>query len=187
MTTNDDEAWQQDSVSGAGSSGEPVAVTHPLNSPVELGVRIVMILVEAYPEHLDVNRLVLLDHAVLHSADLGGPESLHPALPVRAGELGVKRDVVEGGLTLLLRGGLAVMAATADGVQFQAGEGALHFVDILGSSYATALHDRVVWVVQNFDDLSEEKVRQHMRDIFGSWSEEFDFSTATPENGGWFK
>lgn len=184
MTINDGEdARRLDSVTGDSSA----AMTQPLNSPVELGVRIVMLLVEAYPEHLDVNQLVLLDHAVLHSADLGGPESLHPALPVRAGELGVKRDVVEGGLTLLLRAGLVDVAATANGVQFQAGEDAHQFVEILGSSYATTLHERAVWVVRNFGDLSEERVRQHMRSIFGSWSEEFEISSAAPENSGWLE
>jgi hypothetical protein len=64
-----------------------------------------MILTEAFLEHLDVNRLVLLDHSVLHTADLGGPESLHPPLPIRAGELGVKRTTIEQGLQVMLRAG----------------------------------------------------------------------------------
>ncbi|MGL5824044.1 MAG: ABC-three component system middle component 2, partial [Nocardioides sp.] len=59
----------------------------PLNGPLEVAVRVLMVLVEAFPEHLDLNRLVLLDHGLLHSADLGGPESLHPPVPIRAGEL----------------------------------------------------------------------------------------------------
>lgn len=155
------------------SGGDFPVLAAPLNSPVEVGVRILMILTEAYPEVLDVNRLVLLDHGVLHSADLGGPESLHPALPVRAGELGVKRDAVEAGLHLMLRAGLAEMTATAEGVQFQAGDGAHNFVEILGSNYATTLQDRVAWVVRHFEDLSESSLRQQTRAIFDSWSEEF--------------
>lgn len=148
-------------------------LTSPLNSAVEVGVRILMLLTEAFPEQLDVNRLVMLDHCVLHSADLGGPDSLHPALPVRAGELGVKRTAVEAGLQLMMRAGLAEMTAAGDGIQFRAGERAHSFIQILGSNYAATLHDRVEWVVHHFDDLSETVLRSQMRSIFGSWSEEF--------------
>jgi len=155
----------------------------PFNSPVEVGVRVLMILVEAYPQVLDVNRLVLLDHGVLHSADLGGPQSLHPPLPIRAGELGVKRETIEAGLELMLRVGLIEMAATADGVQFQAGDEALHFVQVLESPYAAELHGRVRWVLQHFDDLSEDALRGQMRTIFDSWSEEFHAATGSLNDG----
>jgi hypothetical protein len=164
--------------------GVPTVSADPLNSPVEVGVRVLMLLTEAYPERLDVNRLVLLDHGVLHSADLGGPESLHPALPVRAGELSVKRHAVEAGLELMIRAGLAEMTLTPDGVQFHAGEDAHHFVEILGSTYATTLHERAAWVVANFDDLSESSLRRQMRGIFASWSEEFEALGASTQDPG---
>lgn len=48
-------------------------MTLPLNSPLEMGVRALMLLDEALPSPLDLRRLVLLDHGLLHSADLGGP------------------------------------------------------------------------------------------------------------------
>ena len=44
---------------------------NPLNSPVETGVRVLMLLTSVFPEHLSLNQLVLLDHGLLHSADLG--------------------------------------------------------------------------------------------------------------------
>jgi hypothetical protein len=143
-----------------------------------------MILTEAFPEHLDVNRLVLLDHGVLHSADLGGPESLHPPLPIRAGELGVKRTVIEQGLQVMLRAGLIEMTAAETGIRFQASDSAYSFVSILGADYATTLRNRVKWVLQHFDDLSEEVLRSQMRTIFASWSEEFGAVEPTTGNGG---
>jgi hypothetical protein len=100
---------------------------------------------------------------------------------VRAGELGVKRDAVEAGLALLLRVGLADVTASADGVQFQAGDGAHHFVDILGSSYASTLHERVTWVLRQFEDLSENTLRLQMRSILDSWSQEFQALTTQHE------
>ena len=41
-------------------------MSNPLNSPLEVGMRVLMILVEAFPAHLDINRLVLLDLSLIH-------------------------------------------------------------------------------------------------------------------------
>ena len=146
----------------------------PLNSPLEVGVRVLMLLSEAFPAHLDLNRLVLLDHGLLHSADIGGPESLHPPLPIRAGELGVKRRTIEGGLELMIRAGLAQMDVGEDGIRFRATEDAEGFVNLLATSYAAALHDRASWVIGHFGTLEEAALRQAMRDVSAHWSEEFE-------------
>lgn len=145
----------------------------PLNSPLEVGVRALMILTEVYPEHLDVNRLVLLDHGVLHSADLGGPESLHPELPVRAGELGVKRRAIEEGLRIMVRAKFVEMGSTERGIEFIASDNAYSFISVLASEYARTLRERVKWTCEHFIDLSEDALRREMRSIFSSWSEEF--------------
>ncbi len=153
----------------------------PLNSSLEVGVRVLMILTEVYPEPLDVNRLVLLDHGVLHSSDLGGPESLHPPLPVRAGELGVKRAAIEGGLQVMIRANLVEMSTSERGIEFIASDKAYSFVSVLASDYATTLHERVGWIFERFGDLSEDALRAEMRSIFSSWSEEFGPTEALPD------
>jgi hypothetical protein len=133
-----------------------------------------MLLSEAFPAHLDLNRLVLLDHGLLHSADIGGPESLHPPLPIRAGELGVKRRTIEDGLELMIRAGLAQMDVGEDGIRFRATEDAEGFVNLLATGYAAALHDRAFWVIGHFGTLEEAALRQAMRDVSAHWSEEFE-------------
>jgi len=142
-----------------------------------------MLLSEAFPAHLDLNRLVLLDHGLLHSSDLGGPESLHPPLPIRAGELGVKRRTIEGGLEVMIRADLAKMNVGEDGIQFSASEDAEGFVNLLATSYASALHDRASWVVDHFGTLEETALRQEMRDISSHWSEEFEHRDTSEEGG----
>jgi hypothetical protein len=159
-------------------------MSNPLNSPLEVGVRTLMILREAHPAHLDVTRLVLLDHGLLHSADLGGPESLHPPLPGRVAELGIKRNAIEQGLQVMLRAGLVQMTTNADGIQFVASDSANSFIDVLDSSYAVSLHDRARWVLNRFADLSEETLRRDMHTILGSWVEEFDGTGRVPSHDG---
>jgi hypothetical protein len=152
----------------------------PLNSPLEVGVRMLMLLSEAFPAHLDLNRLVLLDHGLLHSADLGGPESLHPPLPIRAGEFGMKRTTIERGLEVMIRAGLAEMDVNENGIEFWASDSANGFLNILTTEYAAGLHSRASWVVDHFVDVSETAVRDQMQGIFENWSEEFGFTDSSP-------
>jgi hypothetical protein len=159
------------------------AMRSPLNSPLEVGVRVLMLLSEAFPTRLDLNRLVLLDHGLLHSADLGGPESLHPPLPIRAGEFGMKRKIIEQGLEVMIRADLAELDAGANGIEFWASDRAYGFVNLLGSEYALQLHSRASWVIGHFEDLSDSSLRDQMRGIFDSWSEEFE-AVDQSVNGG---
>lgn len=151
-------------------------MTSPLNSPLEVGIRVFMLLAEAIPDTLDVSRLVLLDHAALHSEDLGGPSSLHPPLPIRAGELGVRRQVLKEGLDVMLQAGLVEAIVTLDGIEFRATDRAPAFARVLESSYAQRLHERARWAVSSFGHLNQDSLRQSMRAIFSAWSEEFDHS-----------
>ncbi|MUL67093.1 hypothetical protein BOO86_21650 [Mycobacterium sp. CBMA 234] len=132
-----------------------------------------MILTSAYPARLDVNQLVLLDHVVLYSADVGGPPSLHPAVPIRSGEIAVKRESVESGIAFFMKLKLIELSIDELGVRFYAGESALHFISILGSSYSAGLRQRVGWVIGNFSSLETESLRSQTKAVFDSWSEEF--------------
>ncbi|WP_455148734.1 ABC-three component system middle component 2 [Schaalia odontolytica] len=149
-------------------------MSNPLNSPIEVGMRVLMILVEAFPAHLDINRLVLLDHGLLHSADLNGPESLHPPIPIRVGELGMKRQHIEAGLQVMIRAGLAVMSAEKGGIEFCASESSESFLKLLESDYARALHDRARWLVKELGAVDDACLRERMREISSHWSEEFE-------------
>jgi len=146
----------------------------PLNGPLESAIRVLTLLAEAYPQSLDLNQLVLLDHGLLHSDDLGGPSSLHPAVPIRSSELSVKRLQLTQGLDLLTRVGLADVEALAGGIHFTASERAQPFLNLLETSYAQALAERASWVVSRFGGLSPAELRATIREVSGRWAEEFE-------------
>ncbi len=146
----------------------------PLNGPLESAIRILTVLAEAYPRGLDLNRLVLLDHGLLHSEDLGGPASLHPPVPIRSSELSVKRQQLTQGLDVLTRVGLVEMTATIGGIQFTATEQAQPFLNLLETAYARALADRARWVVDRYAALSDTELRDAIREVSGRWAEEFE-------------
>ncbi|MEV5492650.1 ABC-three component system middle component 2 [Streptomyces bobili] len=89
---------------------------------------------------MDVAQLVHLDHAMLHSGDLtDGPSSLHAELPAGPGGLGMRRRVIEQGLVVLMRAGLADMTATGDGFLYGATEEAASFLNAWKPPYVGLL------------------------------------------------
>ncbi|MCZ4120241.1 ABC-three component system middle component 2 [Streptomyces sp. H39-S7] len=148
---------------------------NPLNSPLEIGVRALVLLAETHPEPLDLSQLVLLDHVVLHSAEFDGPPSLHPDLPARAGELGVKRSVLEQALLVLIRAGLAGVEDRSDGLMYTATDRGPVFVDVLEAPYVESLRERAEWAVQHYLPTADARVAT--REILnrasadGAWTE----------------
>ncbi|MCC9743106.1 ABC-three component system middle component 2, partial [Streptomyces sp. MNU89] len=71
-----------------------------LNSPVEAGMRALILLSETFPRRLDVAQLVYLDHAMLRSGDLDqGPASLPPPTsPPALARASACRRLIEQGL-----------------------------------------------------------------------------------------
>ena len=86
------------------------------NSALEAGIRAVIVLEHMRPEALDLAEMVLFDHVVVHTADLGGPPSLHPEVPGRKGELLVRRRLVEASLELMQRCHLIDQESADEGI-----------------------------------------------------------------------
>src|SRR5882757_1430480 len=117
------------------------------NTPFETGLRSVVLLTACFPDMLSLNRLVIFDHLVVHTEDVGGPESMHPKDRSRAAEILVRRGLVQSGLSLMQTRGLVERLVTPDGFRFRASEGAGSFVDMLSSKYMVALKERSGWLI----------------------------------------
>ncbi|WP_181785154.1 threonine transporter [Streptomyces sp. NBC_01476] len=145
---------------------------NPLNSPLEVGMRTLVLLSASFPRPLDVAQLVYLDHAMLHSGELHGPPSLHPRVPAGPGELAMKRHLIEQGLIVLMRAGLADVEAGEDGLVYRASEEGPGFVDILAAPYTDQLKHRAAWVIATQSSPGLD-VRAATRDITDRWARDF--------------
>ena len=144
------------------------------NSPLESGLRAITILVEAFPLALDLEYLVFFDYLTVHSGDVeNGPESLHAPLPMRSGELTVRRELIERGLLLMMSRNLTDRLASIEGFKYIATESADPFLEMLSSHYTLDLRKRARWVVLTFGDFTPEQIRAHERQLFRSWSNQF--------------
>ncbi|HEX7645295.1 MAG TPA: ABC-three component system middle component 2 [Burkholderiaceae bacterium] len=148
---------------------------HPatFNGPLEAGIRAVALLGAAYPKTYDLQRLVAFDYLLVHTGDIGGPESLHPPAPFRSAELLVRRKLVEDSLMLMMTRDLIVREITPDGIQYGAGENAAPFLSALTTDYLCALKDRALWLIEGVGDYADQQFRAFMRRFFDQWVEEF--------------
>jgi len=147
--------------------------TSPFNSALETGIRTLAILAASYPTAHDLGRLVQYDYLTVHSADAGGPPSLHPPLPLRSGELLVRRGLIESGLRLMISRSLVRREPQIDGIFYSAEEEAGAFLDNLQSVYIGELRKRAEWVATKFDGLSAEELDSVVKRLFEIWTTEF--------------
>jgi hypothetical protein len=143
------------------------------NGLLEAGVRAVAILGAAFPLELDLQRLVAFDYLLVHTGDIGGPDSLHPPVPFQSAALMVRRKIVENALLLMMTRDLVRREATDRGFLYQAGENATVFLSSLESDYLVALKERAEWLVSALGKMSELEFRQVTHRFFDKWVEEF--------------
>jgi len=152
------------------------------NSPIETGMRALILLAAAFPAQLDLQRLLEYDYMMVHTGDVDGPPSIHPALPLRSGELLVRRQLIERGLMLMISRGLVSRHATEKGFMYHAEDDAGPFLDALSAEYLNDLKNRAEWVVDRFRGISDQEIRFMLTRVYDQWSREFQI----PEQPGLF-
>lgn len=149
---------------------------HPFNSTLETGIRALVVLEAFYPRRCDLLEMTWLDHLVVHTGDLDGqdvPESLHPDLPNRAGELLVRRQLVERSLRMMQQVHLIEVFETETGIEFCASEDAPSYLDLLQAPYSVALKQRAKWMADRFAGLEAAEIRALIEGRIGRWTAEF--------------
>jgi hypothetical protein len=152
----------------------PARPIAPFNGPVEIGLRALAVLNDAFPDAYSLQRLVIFDYLVVHSDDVpGGPAGLHPKTPHRGAELLVRRQALQEGLLLYQSRGLVERRYEEAGVFFSATERSAGFLDVLRTEYVIALRQRAAWLVASFGLLPDADLENLVRENLGTWGAEF--------------
>ncbi|MGQ0700454.1 MAG: ABC-three component system middle component 2 [Panacagrimonas sp.] len=166
---------------------EHPVVSAPFNGPIEIGLRALAVLNEAFPNASSLQRLVVFDYLVVHSDDMpNGPTGLHPKTPHRGGELLVRRAVLEKGLLLFQSRGLVERLYTEKGVMFVATDRSAAFLDSMSSEYLSSLRQRAAWLVSAFMELTDIQLVRVANEHVGEWGAEFEMeSVLKAEDSSW--
>ncbi|WP_329603110.1 ABC-three component system middle component 2 [Undibacterium baiyunense] len=145
------------------------------NSPFELGIRMVYLLQALTPRGADIQKLVLLDYAVVYSGDLNGPSSLHTPIPFRGAELMSRRELIEQGLYLMSTRGLVSASLGTDGITYYSGEVARTMTSALTSNYLRDLEQRCSWVADRFGQIDSTDLTSRFAESGHLWGAELEF------------
>lgn len=149
-------------------------VNAPFNSPLECGLRTLALLAAAQPTACDLQRLVFYDYLLVHSGDVpNGPDSIHPATPLRSGEALVRRHWVERGLLLMISRELVSRIFSEDGILYQASPLTSSFLAYMEQPYTRKLQERAAWVIASFGSYSDQQLVEFFKNNLDRWSGEF--------------
>lgn len=151
------------------------------NSPFELGLRMVYLLKALAPHGGDLQKLVLLDYAIVYSADLNGPSSLHTPVPFRGAELLSRRELIEQGLYLMSTRGLVTANWDANGITYFAGDAARTMTNSLVSNYLRQLESRCHWAAETFGQIDSIELTAQFAASGHLWGAELE---TVSNNGG---
>ncbi len=157
----------------------------PFNGALEVGLRSLAILTDAYPSSYSLQRLVVFDYLLIHSDDIpGGPAGLHPKTPHRGSEILVRRNALQEGLLLYQSRGLVDRIYQDGGVYFSATDRSAAFLDVLCAPYIRGLRERATWVIDNYGTLADSGLDTIAREHIGEWGAEFTMASVLWEEEG---
>jgi hypothetical protein len=145
----------------------------PFNSLLETGIRSLVILNTVFPKSLDLQRLVEYDYLTVHTGDAGGPESLHAPLPLRTGEILVRRRIIEEGLNLMMTRNLIIHFPANEGIRYQSTDATGAFLSGLSTPYITKMKERANWVTEQFSNFTDEQLLGMTQKLFDKWTTQF--------------
>lgn len=154
------------------------------NTPLEIGLRVLIILNELGNEAIDLNRLIIYDYFVIHSGDFDkNLNNLHPPIPHRSGELIIKRKVMQEGINLMYSRELLDIEFTPRGIYYKANEITSAFVSYLNTTYASEVSRYSKLVIDKFNSYSDDKINLFINENLQKWGSEF---TKESLIRGWF-
>lgn len=150
------------------------SVPGPFNSPLECGLRTLVLLAAAQPSECDLQRLIFYDYLLVHSGDVpDGPESIHPPTPLRSGEALVRRHWIERGLLLMISRELVVRTFSEKGIMYKASPLTESFLGYMQQPYTKKLRERAQWVIARFGNYPDNQLLDFFKDNLDRWGGEF--------------
>ena len=150
------------------------AALGPFNSPLECGLRTLVLLSAAEPSACDLQRLIFYDYLLVHSGDVpDGPDSIHPPTPLRSGEALVRRHWIERGLLLMISRELVIRTFSENGIMYQASPLTATFLGYMQQPYTKKLQERAQWVIERFGAYSDHRLVEFFKANLDRWGGEF--------------
>lgn len=133
---------------------------NPFNNPLEVGLRLLCILNEAYPKKISLQSLIYIDYIIIHSGDFDSSiESIHAPVPYRESEIYIRRNLIKSSLDFLLHKSLIEISYDVNGITYLASENSTPFLENLSENYTLELIKRVDWFFNKYESINESTLK----------------------------
>lgn len=148
--------------------------TYLFNTPLEAGLRCLVILTGLENTGADIQRLIYLDYLLTHYGDVDSNyESLHPSTPFRSGEILIKRELVNQGLHLMVSKKLINIEYGERGILYKAMPYSKAFLQHFESNYMLKLLNINELLVDRFFSYTDEELKNFIMRNIDRWGGEF--------------
>lgn len=140
------------------------------NTPVEIGVRLLMIIVKSNSE-VDLERLLILDYFALHLNVINNNmKSLHPENPYHGLEIYSKMNVSKDAINLLISKGLIEVKFSPEGITYRSNSISEYFLSFFEGDYYTELGVSIDSVIDKFNSYNSAELQEYIFKNIDKWN-----------------
>ena len=143
------------------------------NTPIELGLRSLIILDTSQNQIMDLEKIMYLDYLCLNTFDIGGPRSLHAAIPNRGVQVFSKKVLIQKGLSIMMTKELIQLVVKPNGFFYQITEAGKLFLTLFQTKYFLDLVNRSRWVVERWGNSSTDEIKTFIDVNIQNWGGDF--------------
>jgi hypothetical protein len=145
------------------------------NSPLEVALRILVVLSKLSPKKSNLQMLIYLDYFTLYPSDspLHEKSTIHTHTPYRGTEIAVRRQIMQEAILLLIKKGLIEKSFDRDGINYRATRAAQPFLEYFDSQYFKKYIDMADHIVSGLSQYSFDTIDQFVKDNISNWGTEF--------------
>lgn len=147
--------------------------TKVFNTPIELGLRALIILQAGNGGVMDLEKIMYLDHLCLNTSDINGPESLHAPTPNRGVQVFSKKALLQKGISIMLSKELMELIVTQEGFYYGISEAGEMFLKMFQTKYYLEFVKRSDWVLERWGKIPTSQIKNFIDTNLQNWGGEF--------------
>jgi hypothetical protein len=145
-----------------------------MNSPIEFGLRALVLLSQIEDEGIDIDRLLIYDYLLTNSGEFNEElPSLHVETPYKYSKLIVKREVLKEGVKIFSSHGLIDITLTERGIYYKKSSYTNAFLANMTSKYKQELVNISKWIIEEVHYKDDYKIEEKINSRILEYGIEF--------------
>lgn len=145
-----------------------------LNSPLEIALRVLFIMVKNKEKEFDVQELAYYDYVVTRLNDFDkNYDSIHKDSPYKYGEILAKNKIIKKSIAILLKKDLVEIMFTKKGVKYKVNPYSENIVKMFSSTYSQKLLNNIENAMKYLESINIDEFKLELNSMLKSSVKEF--------------